>query len=128
MRERITSKMLCGAVLGCIALFPLAAHEAMAQGDAKAGAEVFQEQKCARCHGDRGKGDGPTIEKLKTKVQMPNWTDKTAVSQLPDEYFAQIIAKGGKAIGKSAIMPSFGEKLTETQITNLVAFIRSLAP
>jgi len=127
MGRRIIRKILCGAVMGFFILFSLAASGSAAQGDAKAGAELFKEQKCARCHGDSGKGDGPTAEKLKDKVKMPDWTDKAAMSQLPDEYFAQIISKGGKDVGKSAIMPSFGEKLNETQIKDLIAFIRSLA-
>ena len=121
-------KRLCGAVLGLFALFSLAASEAVAQEDAKAGAGLYQEQKCTRCHGDSGKGDGPTAVKLKGKVEILDWTDKAAMSKLTDEYLTEIIAKGGKAIGKSAIMPSYAEKLDDTQIKDLVAFIHSLAP
>ena len=121
-------KMFGVAALGLLALFPLAASEAAAQGDAQAGAAVAKEQKCARCHGDTGKGDGPTAEKLKGKIEILDWTDKAAMSKLTDDFLAEITSKGGKAVGKSAIMPSYGTKLDNAQIQNLVTYIRSLAP
>jgi cytochrome c oxidase cbb3-type subunit 3 len=121
-------KVFCGAVLGLLVLLTLAASEALAQGDAKAGAQVYNEQKCARCHGDAGKGDGPTAEKLKGKIEILDWTNKAAMSKLTNDFLAEITSKGGKAVGKSAIMPSYGTKLENAQIQNLVAYIRSLAP
>ena len=126
MRSILMRSILGGVALGSLALFSLFATEAVAEGDAKAGAELYKTN-CARCHGDGGKGDGPTAEKLKDKVKFPDFTNKAAVSQLPDDYFVRIITDGGKAIGKSPIMPSFGEKLSEGQIKDIITFVRSLA-
>lgn len=120
-------KMRCVAVMGLFALVSLTASEAVAQGDAQAGAKLFKEQKCVRCHGESGKGDGPTARKLRGKVKMPDMTDKAAMSQQTDEFYAEIIVKGGKAVHKSSTMPSFGNKLNEDQIKDLIAYIHSLA-
>ena len=79
-------KAFYGAALGIFVLSSLAASKALAQ-DTQAGAQVYQDQKCARCHGDGGKGDGPTAEKLKGKVEIVDWTNKAVMSGLTDEVF-----------------------------------------
>jgi mono/diheme cytochrome c family protein len=49
---------------------------------------------------------------------MRQWSDKEIVD---------IITKGGKAVGSSPVMPRFGGKLSDSQIQDLLAFIRSLS-
>jgi cytochrome c oxidase cbb3-type subunit 3 len=120
-------KICCGTVLGLLVLLFLASSEAAAQGDIQAGAKLFKEHKCTRCHGESGKGDGPTARKLRGKADFPDFTDKTEMAKQTDEFFAQIIAKGGKAVHKSSTMPSFGDKLNEEQINDLIAYIRTFA-
>ncbi len=104
-----------------------AANQATAQGNAEAGATVYKEQNCAECHGDTGKGDGYILPMLKVKVPMHDWTDKAALAGMTDEYFAEIIVKGGEPLGKSEVMLKYGDKLNEQQVQDLVAFMRSLA-
>ena len=128
MRARITRKMLYPAVLGFFSVFFLAEYQAVAQGNVEAGAKQYKEvQNCKECHGDGGKGDGFILPLLKVKVEMHSWTDKAFMSALPDEYLAEIITKGGEALGKSAVMLEYSDKLNEQQVKDLVAFIRSLA-
>jgi mono/diheme cytochrome c family protein len=120
--------MLYTAVLGVFSVFFLAEHQAAAQGNVEAGAKQYKEvQNCKECHGDGGKGDGFILPLLKVKVEMHSWTDKAFMSALPDEYLAEIITKGGEALGKSAAMLEYSDKLNEQQVKDLVAFIRSLA-
>lgn len=93
-------------------------------GDAKAGLEIHKKN-CLRCHGEQGKGDGPAAKLLKTKPS--DWSDKAKMSSLSDQDLFKVISKGGEAVGKSKLMPAFGEKLSDKDISNVIAFVRSLA-
>jgi mono/diheme cytochrome c family protein len=44
---------------------------------------------------------------------------------MPDEYLAAVIVEGGLAVGKSAYMPSWKTTLTEQEIADVIAFIRT---
>ena len=128
MRAHITRKRFYIAALGFFSVFFLAEYQAAAQGNVEAGAKQYKEvQNCKECHGDAGKGDGFVLPLLKVKVEMHSWTDKAFMSELTDEYLAEIITKGGEALGKSAAMLEYADKLNEQQVKDLVAFIRSLA-
>ena len=92
-------------------------------GNAAAGRDVHVAN-CAKCHGTGGKGDGPAGKLLKTKPA--DWTDKSKMSQLSDADLFNVIKNGGGAVGKSKLMPAWGGKLSDEQINDVVAFIRSL--
>ncbi len=95
-----------------------------AEGDAKEGAEIYKAERCGSCHGKMGAGDGRVLTRLKKKTV--NWTDKDAMAELSNEYLSTIIQKGGKATGKDTLMGPY-PSLGETEIKDLIAFIRSLA-
>ena len=99
--------------------------EAFAQGDPKVGAELFKSMKCASCHGKDGKGEGPAAKAM--KIKAADWTDKTAMAELSDEYLKDIITKGGKALNKSKRMPAYEKKLKSGDVEDLLGYIRSLA-
>ncbi len=40
-----------------------------AQGDVDAGAKAYETLKCAKCHGDDGKGADPTVKKVNREGQ-----------------------------------------------------------
>jgi cytochrome c oxidase cbb3-type subunit 3 len=91
--------------------------------DPQAGAEIHKKQ-CVYCHGEKGQGDGPASKLL--KVKPADWTDSERMADVSDENLFQVIKKGGEAVGRSNLMPSFGAKLKDDQITDLIAFIKSL--
>lgn len=97
-----------------------------ASGKVQAGAKIFS-QNCARCHGAEAKGDGPDLVKLQAAVSPDDWTDRETNRKLSDQRIISMVTKGGKANGKSPIMPSFAGKLDPQQIQDLIAFIRSVA-
>jgi high-affinity iron transporter len=97
-----------------------------AAGDPAAGAKIFADR-CARCHGQAGKGDGPDLAKLHPTSSPVDWTRSVVMKKWSDEEILAIITKGGKAVDSSPIMPPFGGKLSDAQIQDLLAFIRSLA-
>jgi mono/diheme cytochrome c family protein len=94
------------------------------KGDPKAGKAKY-DLLCASCHGTSGKGDGPAAATLPTKPQ--NHTDGKHMNTLTDKYLFDFIKGGGVSVGKSPLMPPWGGQLSDEDIWNLVAYIRSLA-
>ncbi len=92
-------------------------------GDPAKGKAKYQEV-CAVCHGQSGKGDGPAASALPVKPR--NHTDVAYMGKLTDKQIFDTIKLGGEGVGKSAIMPKWGPLLTDQQIEDLVAYIRTL--
>ncbi|GBD39020.1 hypothetical protein HRbin37_01282 [bacterium HR37] len=90
-------------------------------GDPSKGKEKF-EQICASCHGPEGKGDGPAAAALEPKPR--DLSDASYVSTLSDEHLFKVIKEGGAAVGKSPLMPAWGNTLSDGDINNVIAFIR----
>lgn len=83
------------------------------------GGLVFQNY-CALCHGREGKGDGRAA-----RLHNPppfNLTQSVA----PREYTAQVIRRGGEAMGRGRGMPPWGEQLTDEQISDVLNFLFSI--
>jgi len=97
---------------------------AQTKGDAKAGKAKY-DANCIGCHGATGKGDGAAAAALNPKPQ--DHTDGKAMNALTDKYLFDLIKQGGKAMQKAAVMPAANKKLTDQDISDMVAYIRSLA-
>jgi mono/diheme cytochrome c family protein len=80
---------------------------------------------CSSCHGDDGKGDGPASQSL--PVKPANHTDGAVMNKFSDKFLLEIIAKGGGAVGKSAMMPGWGGQFKEKQLRDIVAYVRGIA-
>src|SRR5690242_3713106 len=98
-------------LLGLLA-FPCAL--AGSQGNATAGKAVFMDQ-CAICHGADASGRTPVAKSL--GVMIPDYRSKQ-VHTLTDQEIRKVITEG------KGSMPPVGN-LSEGDITNLIAFIRS---
>jgi len=115
-----------GVGVGLIAIvIALGQTRTVAAGDAQAGAKLFA-QRCARCHGASGKGNGPDLAKLHLDSPPDNFTDKEINAELSDYKINKIVTGGGAAVDKSPKMPAFGGKVSPAQIQDLIAFIRTL--
>jgi len=93
-------------------------------GDAAAGAPLYATY-CVSCHGPRGEGDGPASAGLNPKPA--HHSDAAYMNPLTDEHLFKVIKEGGPAVGKSPLMPSWGGALSDAQVWDLVAFVRTLA-
>lgn len=118
---------MIGRALTITAMVVLAAAVGPADaGDASLGAKLNVER-CAKCHGQGGKGDGAGLKNLDVDVKPVDWTSKAGMAKWTDQEINRIIREGGKAVGKSKVMPAYRGKLSEADIANLVTYIRSLA-
>jgi len=87
------------------------------QADLPAAGKLYLD-KCAECHGDTGKGDGP---QGKMYDPLPkDLTDAAHMNALGDGELFYKISEGHRP------MPAFRKRLTEGQRWQLVLFLRSL--
>lgn len=80
---------------------------------------------CAQCHGPEGRGDGVN-HTPDLPVKPRNLTDPKDIGQFSDEEMLATITKGGAVNDLSAIMPPWGDRLSEAEIRDLIRFIRGL--
>ncbi|MBT4094744.1 MAG: cytochrome c [Nitrospinaceae bacterium] len=92
--------------------------------DVDAGKEKYR-QFCVSCHGQKGKGDGPSSHMLNPKPR--DYTETRYMKSLSDEHIFKVIKLGGAGVGKSFSMPPWGSRLSDEDIKNIVAFIRTLS-
>ena len=75
---------------------------------------------CVTCHGINADGNGRAARLYKPKPANLRASDKN------DSYFGLIIRKGGAVLGRSEFMPAWDAELTNEQIGDLVAYLRSI--
>jgi len=83
------------------------------------GKAVFK-QKCAKCHGPSGLGDGPDADpdhRDHQDLTNPKWVDRN-----PDGVVFYKVSNGRRR----PKMPAFKEELTEEQIWSVVAYVQTL--
>ena len=79
---------------------------------------------CLKCHGAEGKGDGPVTKMVKNQ-SMGDLSSKEEMTQYSDEDLYKLIAEGGEAVGKAKLMPAHKEKLGESEIQAIIAYIKT---
>jgi mono/diheme cytochrome c family protein len=88
------------------------------------GKRVFY-QYCVWCHADATPA-GPSNRSNVTPMP-PLMNDGEKLNGESDEYLQNIIALGGSALGKSAMMPPYEKTLSPNEITAVIAFTRAIA-
>lgn len=87
------------------------------------GRQVY-EHYCQICHGPEAQGNGFNAAMLDPPPR--NFADEAFWKQTNDEHLQKVISQGGKAGGKSKLMPPWGRTLDEQQIRDVVAFLRTV--
>jgi len=75
---------------------------------------------CATCHGITADGNGRAARLYDPRPANLVKTDKN------DAYKELIIRRGGAALGRSNFMPPWSGELTNEQIKDVIAFLRSI--
>lgn len=114
---RISSLIFCGVLIGWGS--PVFA----ASGNEVNGKKLYLTY-CFLCHGLSGQGDGFAASVQPTKPR--NLADDTYMSSRTEQQLFAAISGGGSAFHGSMTMPYWSESLTETQIWDLVAYVRTL--
>ena len=87
--------------------------------------QAIYQQYCSTCHGAQGKGDGISAANLPIKPQ--NLTEGLILNPLPDSFLHKLISKGGQEVGLSPLMPGFTPYISDGQIDEVIAYVRTLA-
>jgi mono/diheme cytochrome c family protein len=109
-RARILSALVLASAWACAAT-------AYAD-DVAAGKQIYAKE-CVACHGLKGLGNGPSGKKLDPKP-----TDFTTAAPNDEEWF-KATKLGTKAIGKSNNMEAYAGKLTDQQIRDVLAYVKT---
>lgn len=75
---------------------------------------------CVTCHGINADGNGRAA-----RLYTPRPANLRS-SEKNDAYFSLIIRLGGEPVGRSPFMPPWGAELTDEQMRDLVAYLRSI--
>ena len=80
--------------------------------------------RCAVCHGEQGKGNGPGAAALNPKPR--DYTNKEWQAKVTDDQIKSVILMGGAAVGKSPIMPASPDLQAKEDVVNgLVQIVRA---
>jgi hypothetical protein len=133
---RTVARYLRGPVLlllfGLVALLGTTAFHLSAQTlhyvhqpDLVQGAEVWKGG-CIACHGAGGEGAPMADTVFLRPDTWPDFSDCAGTTPEPDEQWKATIVHGGATRGLSQIMPAFGAQLTDGQINDVIAYMRTL--
>ena len=113
--ERIVS-IMCVATLLSVASAALSTP--VFGADLAKGKSIYGD-KCLKCHGEKGRGDGRKAADLEKKPA--DYTDKAKMAKFTDEDLKKAVKEGKKP------MPAFGKKLSDEEIDGVIAYIRTFA-
>jgi mono/diheme cytochrome c family protein len=94
------------------------AMAAAGPGDVAEGQKIYQ-LRCTPCHGPQGKGDGPLGKSLNPPPR--DHTNGSYMNSQTDEQLLNVIRNGKGA------MPPWGNTLSEADMRNVLAYVRSLS-
>ena len=100
--------IIASAILGCFAFSASA-------GDAKAN----WDRHCKKCHAEDGSGS----TKMGQKLELKDYTKAESLAELSDEDLFKMTRDGVEGTK----MAGYGEKLSDEEITALVAYMRAMA-
>lgn len=106
-----------------VAAFGLAPYFAVALAAAAPSAHDNYKKHCNVCHG----ADGKSQTRLGRKSGAKDLSDAAAMAKLSDGDVFKTIKDGRKNAKGEEKMEPFGDDLSEAEITDLVAYVRTLA-
>jgi mono/diheme cytochrome c family protein len=102
----------------------LSAAQAERAGDAGRGRELYAER-CVLCHGADGSGWDWSQKVAKPPVPVPDLAQAAGLRD--DRYLFAVVRDGGEAVGQTRFMPAFGFQLSDDEVWDVVAYLRTLS-
>ncbi len=96
---------------------------AEAAGNAAKGRDLYME-KCVLCHGSKGEGWDWAKKVEKPPVPVPDLAQ--VAPKRSNQFLFDVVKGGGEAVGGTRFMPPFGFQLSDQEVWDLVAYMRSL--
>ena len=115
--------LLAGSVMAVLAAPPEPPGFRL-NGDPVRGRAEYM-QRCALCHGETGNGRGKLAASLNPKPV--DFTTPGMLAKRSDWELYVVVRDGGPAIGLSPKMLPWGKVMTDQQIRDAAAYVRSLA-
>ena len=112
-------------VLGFFLAFALFPVQALRGANLANGKEIYVER-CVLCHGVGGERWNWEKKAVLPPVPVPDLTE--AAAKRSDEFLLAVIRDGGEAVGLTRFMPAFGFNMSEQELRDVVAYLRSLRP
>lgn len=93
------------------------------RGDAARGGALHL-QDCAQCHGETG-----AVDVIVMHMDEPpkDQSDAEYMATLTDAFLYLAICRGGADVGRSIVMPAWGDYYSDQDIKDLVAHIRTFS-
>lgn len=120
---KFPARALCALLSAIVLVFCLPAASGAA--DVEAGQRIFAST-CAVCHGASGSPDpdSPVVQGL--GVTPANLSDPLFNSREPTGDWERVVKYGGDAMGLAAQMPAHEGALTDEQIADVTAYVKSM--
>jgi len=87
---------------------------------------ALNDKYCERCHNPES-----TVTRVSNydnlEVKPHPFTEGDTLNKMSDEDLTAIITNGGPALGKSALMPAWGNTLSKSDIQALISYIRAVS-
>ena len=93
------------------------------RGNAARGSDLHLEN-CAECHGYDGKAE---VIVMHMDEPPKDQSDPDYMNTLSDAFLYLAVCRGGEAVGRSLVMQGWGDVLTDQDIRDLIAHIRSFS-
>lgn len=120
-------------MIGTVTVMTEEAYAEWARGDVSAkpplevGRVLFQDYGCAACHGDRNAEAGPALGGLfGSAIELPDGVTIEA----DDEYLRAAVLNPALHVAKgyTPLMPSYQGQMGESDLMNIITYIKSLPP
>jgi mono/diheme cytochrome c family protein len=128
MRRMIRFLLALAVIVGLHAAPPLGAAEPPTATARLPRAQQAYLAYCGMCHGPQGAGDGEVTAALKrSNIIVPRLDDATRLERIGRDGVLRIIREGGAHVGRSNVMPEWGELVGTTLAGDLAGYVMSLA-
>jgi len=125
--KKILPTFIClAAIIFMVTIIDKLTAKAEFTADPGKGARLYS-QYCAPCHGKNGDGDGDRAKMEKLDPRPRIHSNGAYMNQIPDMRLYRIIKHGAESMNFSHIMPQWQHILSDENVVNLIAHIRSLA-